>query len=71
MVFGILPSSEQKLKDRIKIEIKRVKIVIPLYIIHKLITYVDKKEIEEHVENFLLKNVTFKLVKGHKVPIVL
>ena len=30
-------------------------------------TYFDKKEIEVQVENFLLKNVIFKLVKGYKV----
>ena len=46
LVVWILTYSEQKLINRIKIEIKRTKIVKPLYIINNLMTYFDKKEIE-------------------------
>ena len=67
LVVGILTYSEQKLINRIKTEITRAKIVKPLFIIHNLITYVDKKEVQNYIENFLLKSATFKLVKGHKV----
>ena len=67
LVVGILTYSEQKLINRIKTEITRAKIVKPLFIIHNLITYVDKKEVQNYIENYLLKSATFKLVKGHKV----
>ena len=67
VVVGILTYSEQKLLNRIKTEIKRAKINKPLFIIHNLITYTSVEQVEDYINNFLLKSLTFNLELGHKI----
>ena len=66
-VVGILTYSEQKLIMKIKKEIERCKLDLPLYIIHNLITYTSVEQVNEYINEFLLKSATFNLVEGHKV----
>ena len=72
IVVGILTYSEQKLLNRIKTEILKLKknnkiSHKPIYIIHNLITYKTKDQVEEYINDFLLKSATFDLKKGHKI----
>ena len=66
-VVGILTYSEQKLLMKIKKEIERSKINTPLFIIHNLITYTSVQQVQEYINDFLLKSATFTLEEGHKV----
>ena len=63
IVVGILTYSEQKLLNRIKREMKRLKINKTLYIIHNLMTYTTIKQVEDYINNTLLKSATFTLEK--------
>ena len=63
IVVGILTYSEQKLLNRIKKEMKRLKINKTLYIIHNLMTYTTIKQVEDYINNCLLKSATFILEK--------
>ena len=67
LVVGILTYSEQKLLNRIKTEIQRAKLNKPLYIIHNLKTFVEIKQVEDYIKNYLLKSATFDLEEGHKI----
>jgi len=67
VVVGILTYSEQKLLMKIKNEIERLKINIPLFIIHNLITYTSVQQVQDYINEFLLKSATFTLEEGHKV----
>jgi len=67
IVVGILTYSEQKLLNRIKTEILRAKQNRPLYIIHNLITYTIVEQVEDYINNYLLKSATFTLECGHKI----
>ena len=67
IVVGILTYSEQKLLNRIKTDIQRANIDKPLFIIHNLMTYTLKKQVENYIEQFLLKSATFHLVEGHNI----
>ena len=67
LVVGILTYSEQKLLNRIKTEIQRAKLNKPLYIIHNLKTFVEIKQVEDYINNYLLKSATFDLEEGHKI----
>ena len=67
LVVGILTYSEQKLINRIKLEMQRAKIIKPLYIIHNLITYTTIDQVKEYIDTILLKSLTFKLVEGHNI----
>ena len=67
LVVGILTYSEQKLLNRIKIEMQRAKIIKPLYIIHNLITYTTIDQVKEYINTILLKSLTFNLVEGHNI----
>ena len=66
-VVGILTYSEQKLLMKIKKEIERSKINIPLFIIHNLITYTSVEQVNDYIREFLLNSATFTLVEGHKI----
>ena len=66
-VVGILTYSEQKLLNRIKTEIQRAKINKPLYIIHNLITYTTKEQVEDYIKKYLKESATFDLEDGHKI----
>ena len=67
VVVGILTYSEQKLLNRIRTEIQRSKLKKTLYVIHNLITYTSINQVQEYIEDYLLKSATFHLEKGHKV----
>ena len=66
-VVGILTYSEQKLLMKIKREIERSKLTTPLFIIHNLITYTAIQQVNDYIDDFLLKSATFNLEEGHKV----
>ena len=65
VVVGILTYSEQKLLMKIKKEIERSKLNIPLFIIHNLITYTSVQQVNEYIKEFLLNSATFTLEEGH------
>ena len=69
IVVGILTYSEQKLLNRIKTEFikKNKKIDKPLFIIHNLMTYETIAQVEEYIDDCLLKSATFDLKKGHNI----
>ena len=67
LVVGILTYSEQKLLNRIKTEIQRLKINKQFYIIHNLKTFIEVNQVKEYIDNFLLKSATFELTEGHKI----
>jgi hypothetical protein len=61
IVVGALTYSEQKLLNKIKTELQKNKINKTLFIIHNLMFFNTKAQVEEYIESFLLKSVTFKL----------
>ena len=72
IVVGILTYSEQKLLNRIRTEFIKArnnknKVQKPLFIIHNLMTYTTIEQVEEYIEDFLLKSATFDLAIGHKI----
>jgi HSP20 family molecular chaperone IbpA len=67
VVVGILTYSEQKLLNRIRTEIQRAKLKKTLYVIHNLITYTSINQVQEYIEDYVLKSATFHLEKGHKI----
>jgi HSP20 family molecular chaperone IbpA len=72
IVVGILTYSEQKLLNRIRTEFLKArnsknKVQKPLFIIHNLMTYTTIEQVEEYIEDFLLKSATFDLAVGHKI----
>ena len=64
VVVDSLSFSEQKLIMKIKKEMERAKINIPLYIVHNLKLYTTKDQVEDYIENTLLKSATFELKQG-------
>ena len=52
---------------KIKKEIERAKINTPLFVIHNLITYTSIQQVQDYINDFLLKSATFSLEEGHKV----
>ena len=67
IVVGILSYSEQKLLNKIKNEIQKAKLKKTLFIIHNLITYNSISQVEEYINNTLLKSATFDLKQGHGI----
>ena len=72
IVVGILTYSEQKLLNRIRTEFLKArnnknKAHRPLFIIHNLNTYKTIEQVEEYINDFLLKSATFDLEIGHKI----
>ena len=67
LVVGILTYSEQKLINRIKTEIQKLKKNKPLYIIHNLKTFYTKKQVKDYIKNTLGKSITFDIKKGQKI----
>ena len=63
VVLGILSYNEQQLLNRIKIENKRKKGNPPLYVIHNLQTFSLIEQVEDYIEDTLMKSATFKLSK--------
>ena len=74
IVVGILTYSEQKLLNRIRTEFLKArnnknKDHKPLFIIHNLMTYKTIEQVEEYINDFLLKSATFDLKPGHKISL--
>ena len=69
LVVGILTYSEQKLINKIKALKKANKKEYnkPLYIIHNLMTYTLKSQVEEYIKEILLKSANFTLEEGHNI----
>lgn len=66
IVVGILSYSEQKLLNKIKTDIQKLKINKPIYIIHNLKTYITKKQVKDYIKKTLKRSATFQLKRGHK-----
>ena len=66
-VVGILTYAEQKLLNRIKTELQRNNGKKSLYIIHNLMTYTSIEQVEQYINNFLLKSATFDLEKRTEI----
>ena len=67
VVVDSLTFSEQKLLLKIKREMNRAKLSIPLYIIHNLKSFTSVEQVEDYIKNTLLKSATFALEKGHNI----
>ena len=63
VVVDSLSFSEQKLLMKIKKEMKRAKRTLPLYIIHNLKTFTAVNQVEDYINNTLLKSATFTLAE--------
>jgi HSP20 family molecular chaperone IbpA len=61
IVVGILTYTEQKFLNRIKEEISKTKLKKIVYIIHNLITYTSKEQVQLYINNNLLNSATFDL----------
>ena len=67
VVVGLLTYSEQKLLNKIKRDLIKAKLNKTLYVIHNLMTFVTTKQVDDYINNTLLKCSTFKLEKQTKV----
>ena len=67
VVVDSLSFSEQKLLMKVKKEMERSKINIPLFIIHNLKTFTTKLQVKDYIENTLKKSATFELKQGEIV----
>ena len=67
LVVGALTYSDQKLLNKIKNEMRIDKLNKTLYIIHNLKTYTSIKQVQNYIENILLKNAVFDLKKQIKI----
>ena len=65
VVVGILTFSEQKLINKIKLLQKKCS--KPLFIVHNLMVYTSIKQVEEYIQEFLLKSSTFTIERGLNV----
>ena len=69
VVVGILTYSEQKLLNRIKIDLKNANLNKTLFIIHNLMTYTTNEQVEDYIDNVLLKSATFELEKHEHIDV--
>ena len=67
IVVGILTYSEQKLLNKIKLQLKNSKLRKSLFVIHNLMTFTKMSQVKEYVDTILKKSITFKLEEGHKI----
>ena len=67
IVVGILTYSEQKLLNKIKLQLKNSKLKKSLFVIHNLMTFTKMSQVNEYIETILKKSITFKLEEGHKI----
>ena len=67
LVVGILTYSEQKLLNKIKLQLKNSNYKKRIFVVHNLITFTKMEQVQEYVENILFKSITFKLEEGHKI----
>ena len=62
-VVGKLSFNEQKLINKIKKEISEQNSKKSIFIIHNLLNFGRKTQVEEYINNILLKSASFKLIK--------
>jgi hypothetical protein len=67
VIVGLLTYSEQTTLNRIKNELNRAKLNKSIYVIHNLMTYTTKKQVEDYIDDILLKSATFNLEKQLKI----
>ena len=67
IVVGNLTYQEQKLINKIKEESNNSH--QSLYVIHNLQTFVERSQVENYIENTLMKSATFRLVKKKEIII--
>jgi len=67
LVVGALTYSDQKLLNKIKTEMRIDKLNKTLYVIHNLKIYTSIKQVQNYIENILLKNAVFDLKKQIKI----
>ena len=67
IVVGILTYSEQKLLNKIKLQLKNSKYNKRIFVVHNLITLTKMDQVKEYIDNVLFKSITFKLEEGHKI----
>ena len=66
VVIGILNYTQQKFLNRIKTENKnknKYSIPPPFFVVHNLKTFSLKKQVEDYIQEILLKSATFKLTQ--------
>ena len=64
VVVDSVSFSEQKLLMKVKKEMERSKRFVPLYVIHNLKAYTSKKQVEDYIQETLLKSATFSLKRA-------
>ena len=69
IVVGIMTYSEQKLLNKIKLQLKNSKYNKNIFVIHNLMTFTKMAQVKEYIDNILLKSATFKLDEGHKINV--
>lgn len=67
LIVDNLSYSEQKLINKIKGEIKRIRKEKKLFIIHNLKTYRTRNQVQNYKNNTLLKSGTFSLQKNEHI----
>ena len=67
LVFGKLTFEEQKLLNKVKNDIINLKRKEPLIVIHNLKEYGKLNQIEDYIQNILLKSSTFKLKESKEI----
>ena len=67
LVVGILTYSEQKLLNKIKLQLRNSKFKKSIFIIHNLMAFTTMAQVKEYLDNILFKSITFKLDEGHKI----
>ena len=67
IVIDSLSFSEQKLLIKIKREMDRAKLTIPLYIIHNLKSFTSVEQVKDYINKTLFKSATFTLEQGHTI----
>ena len=67
LIIDNLSYSEQKLINKIKGEIKRIRKEKKLFIIHNLKTYRSRDQVQNYINNTLLKSGTFSLQKHEHI----
>ena len=63
IVVGKITFNEQRLINKIKNELINQKSKKPIFIIHNLLNFQTCEQVNEHINNTLLKSASFKLIK--------
>ena len=69
IVVGIMTYSEQKLLNKIKIQLKNAKKNKRIFVVHNLMTYTSMDQVNEYIDTVLKKSMTFKIEEGHKISV--